>query len=63
MANRSISRVQQRRCQQGAATIEYVVVASVVLVVLIGGENVIHALWQAMQKVYSAFYYAISAAL
>jgi Flp pilus assembly pilin Flp len=51
-----------KRRQSGAATVEYIVVAGVVIVVLVGGTDVMHQLWQAMQKIYSAFYYAISMA-
>lgn len=58
-----ISPVVGRHRQSGAATVEYLVVAGLVLVVLIGGTNVMHQLWEAMQQVYSAFYYAISMAL
>lgn len=62
MRKRLIPFTWVRRHQLGAATVEYVVVAGVVIVVLVGGTDVVHQLWQAMQKVYSAFYYAISMA-
>lgn len=52
-----------RNSQSGSATVEYVVVGLVLVVALLMGPNVIHALWSAMQKAYTAFYYAISAAL
>lgn len=59
---RLISGACMKRRQSGAATVEYIVVTGVVVVVLIGGTDVMHQLWQAMQKIYSAFYYAISMA-
>jgi Flp pilus assembly pilin Flp len=62
MRKRLISGGSGKRRQTGAATVEYVVVTGVVIAVLVGGTDVMHQLWQAMQQVYSAFYYAISMA-
>lgn len=49
--------------QRGSTTVEYAVVGMFVIVALLFGPNVIQLIWKALQQAYSAFYYAISAAL
>lgn len=49
--------------QSGAATVEYVVVGACILAALVAGPDVVRVLWTALQEAYTAFYYAISAAL
>lgn len=49
--------------QHGSATVEYVVVGLFLVTALLAGPDVIHVVWAAVQKAYTAFYYAISAAL
>lgn len=49
--------------QSGSATVEYVVVGMFLVVALLAGPDVIHLVWSALQKAYTAFYFAISAAL
>lgn len=50
-----------RRRQRGAATVEYVIVALFIVIVLIGNPNVIAQLAQAMRDAYASFVYALSA--
>lgn len=52
-----------RRRQLGTTTTEYVVVALFIVMALLAGPDVMHVLWLALQKAYTAFYYAISVAL
>lgn len=49
--------------QRGSATIEYAIVGLILTIALLGGTDVIHVLWAALQKAYTAFYFAISVAL
>lgn len=49
--------------QRGSTTAEYVVVALFCVVALLAAPDVIKMLMDALHKAYTAFYYAISAAL
>lgn len=48
------------RRQRGAATIEYVVAALLVVLVLVANGNVIRQLADAIRNAYASFVYAIS---
>lgn len=49
--------------QRGSATVEYALVGLILVLALLGGPDVIHLLWTALQKAYTAFYFAVSVAL
>lgn len=49
--------------QRGSATVEYALVGLAIVLALLGAPDVIQLLWQALQKAYTAFYFAISVAL
>lgn len=51
------------RRQGGATTVEYCVVGLFIVVALLAGPDVIQLLVDALHKAYTAFYYAISAAV
>ena len=46
--------------QRGSATIEYVIVATFVVIVLIANDNVIGQLATAIRNAYASFVYALS---
>ena len=46
--------------QRGSATIEYTIVATLVVIVLIANENVIRQLTVAIRNAYASFVYALS---
>lgn len=52
-----------RQHQSGVTTAEYAVVGLFIVMALLAGPDVMHVLWLALQKAYTAFYYAISVAL
>lgn len=55
--------LRSSRWQRGSATVEYAIIGFAVVLALLGGPDVIHLLWTALQKAYTAFYFAISVAL
>lgn len=46
--------------QRGGALVEYVIVAGVLVTVLLGGDDVIHLLADALREAYASFVYALS---
>ncbi|HUA79456.1 MAG TPA: hypothetical protein VL997_03725 [Dyella sp.] len=58
---RIVLRAGLPRHQRGAATVEYVIAALFIAIVLIGNPNVITQLAQAMRDAYASFVYALSA--
>jgi Flp pilus assembly pilin Flp len=46
--------------QRGSATVEYTIVATLVVVVLIANENVVQQLANAIRNAYASFVYALS---
>lgn len=57
------ARPKYRNRQSGSTTVEYVVVSLFIVIALLAGPDVIHLLMSALHKAYTAFYYAISAAI
>ncbi|NID13990.1 hypothetical protein [Luteibacter yeojuensis] len=49
------------RSQRGSAMIEYIVVATFVVIVLVANPNVIKQLADALRDVYASFVYTLSA--
>lgn len=49
-----------RSCQRGGATVEYVVAALLVVIVLVANDNVIKQLADAIRNAYASFVYALS---
>jgi Flp pilus assembly pilin Flp len=48
--------------QRGSATAEYIIVATLVVVVLVANDNVIRQLANAIRNAYASFVYALSVA-
>ena len=46
--------------QRGSATVEYTIVAALVVIVLIANDNVIQQLAVAIRNAYASFVYALS---
>jgi Flp pilus assembly pilin Flp len=51
-----------RATQRGSATAEYMIVATLVVVVLVANDNVIKQLATALRNAYASFVYALSVA-
>ena len=49
-----------RRRQSGAAHVEYIVVTTLLVLVLLSNPNVIQQLVEALRKAYASFTYALS---
>ena len=52
--------MQQCSCHRGTATVEYLIVALFVVLVLVAGQDVIHQLADALRTAYASFVYTLS---